>query len=162
MKLKNNTLNSYSDDDFSLVSWDEHYSTRILLIDNQHQELVRITNELFDACRAGNDKAVSAFKELIPHMVDYVKFHFKTEQDLMERINYPECKSHLVQHDELIRDILAAAKDFDDGKKFVPNRFSRTLKAWILSHVAVYDKAYALFALDQKRKGLLTDEQLEG
>ena len=162
MKIKNNSISTLYDDDFSLVTWDDNYSTGILLIDNQHMELIRLTNELFDACRGGNDKAESVFKEIIPHMVDYASFHFKTEQELMERIQYPDCKNHLLQHDELIRDILAAAKDFDEGKKFVPNRFSRTLKTWILGHVAVYDKAYALFAQDQKRKGLLPASQLEG
>jgi len=162
MKVKNNTINSLNDDDYSLVTWDDSFATGILLIDNQHMELVRITNELFNACLAGKDKAGSTFKEIMTHMVDYVRLHFSTEHELMERINYPDYKNHKTQHDMLIKQILEAADEFNKGNKFVPNFFVRTLKEWILSHVAVYDKDYALFVQDQKKKGLLTDAQIEG
>jgi len=161
MYVKNSSINSIPDKEYSLVSWDDSFATGILLIDNQHMELVRLTNELFDACRAGNDKAGSTFKETMSCMVDYVKFHFGTEQKLLERIQYPDYKHHKAQHDKLIKDILEAAKKFDEGKTFVPNHFVRTLKEWIFSHIAVYDKNYALYVHEQKRKGLLTDSQLE-
>ena len=162
MELKNELKNILLKKEYSLVSWDDSYATGILLIDNQHMELVRLTNELFDACRAGNTKAGSAFKDTMSCMVDYVRFHFSTEQELLERIHYPDYKLHKAQHEKLVKDILEAALKFSEGKSFVPNHFVRTLKEWVFGHIAVFDKNYALYVQDQKKKGLLTDSQLEG
>jgi len=95
-------------------------------------------------------------------MVEYVRFHFATEMKLLERVQFPECKSHKEQHDQLTVNILEAAKDHKDGKKFVPNNFVRTLKDWIFGHIGIYDQAYATYVREQKKKGLLTDQQING
>jgi hemerythrin len=139
------------------VSWDEKYSTGIPLIDNQHKELFSLTNELFKACRDRDDTLKGIFKDTMSRMVEYVRFHFGVEQELLQRINYPEYHEHKKQHDELIRDILDTVKDYGEGKKFVPNHFVRTLREWILSHIALTDKRYATYISIQKKNGLLTD-----
>jgi hemerythrin len=146
----------------SLVSWSDVYKTGIELIDNQHKELVNLTNELYKACLTGNDTLQTVFLEAMSRMVEYVKFHFSAEVEILERINFPESAEHKRQHNELIKKILETSKEHNEGKKFVPNAFVRTLKDWIVSHIAVYDKNYALFIASQKSKGLLTDAQITG
>jgi hemerythrin len=44
----------------------------------------------------------------------------------------------------------------------VPNHFVRTLRDWILSHIALTDKLYAAFIETQKKKGLLSDQEING
>ena len=146
-----------------IITWGEKYATGIGLIDEQHKELVNLTNKLYLACLSGGDKAVGVvFKEAMSRMVEYVRFHFSAEQTLLKQINYPDYKDHKQKHDTLIRDILDAAKEYDEGKKFVPHNFVRTLKDWVFGHIAVYDKQYSFFVIDQKRKGLLSDQQING
>ena len=148
-----------NEEDPHVVVWDEKYNTGIQLIDFQHKKLVDLIDELYHACFTGQS-AEAVFKETMSRMVDYVHFHFSAEQELLKRIGYPEYHEHKRQHDTLINDIFHAAKDYEEGKKFVPNAFVRTLKDWVLSHIAVYDKNFALYIAAQKRKGLLTDEEL--
>jgi hemerythrin len=62
----------------------------------------------------------------------------------------------------MVKDILEAAKDYNEGKKFVPNTFVRTLKDWVFGHIALSDKIYAAFVADQKRRGLLSERQING
>ena len=162
MQVKNKQLEELQNSEFTFITWDISYATGIPLIDSQHRELVNLTNQLYNACRGGNEKAGSAFKEAMSAMVEYVRFHFSTEQKLLERINYPDYKKHKMMHDTLIKDILEAAQNYHEGKKFVPNQFVRTLKEWVFGHIAVYDKNYSFYVHEQKRKGLLTDKQLEG
>jgi len=145
-----------------MVSWSDNYATGIELIDAQHKELVNLTNELFRACLTGREAVKAAFKEAMSRMVDYVNFHFTVEMELLARINYPGLAGHKKQHDELIKKILAASKSFDGGRKFVANKFVRTLKDWIFGHIAISDKKYADYVADQKSKGLLTDQMLGG
>ena len=145
-----------------LIVWDEKYAVGIKLIDNQHRQLVKLTNELHRDCIGRNTEIETVFREAMSRMVEYVRFHFSAEQQLLERIKFPGYIDHKKRHEALIKDILDAAKDFNEGRKFVPNNFVRTLRDWIFSHIAIYDKVYASFVADQKKKGLLTDKQING
>ena len=143
----------------NIVTWSEAYATGIKLIDDQHRELIDLTNKLYHSCRTKDDVAV--FRETMSSMVDYVRFHFGTELELLEQVNYPDLLNHKKQHESLIKSILDAVKDYGDGKKFVPNIFVRTLKDWIFSHIAVSDKLYAIYITDQKKKGFLNDDKID-
>ena len=145
-----------------LIVWEDKYATGIDAIDKQHKELINLTNELFYACLTGTEVVGAAFKEVLSRMVEYVTFHFNAELEILARIKYPQYTEHKTQHDGLIKKILIAAKDYEIGKKFVPNTFVRTLRDWIFGHIAYYDKIYAAYIADQKKKGLLSDRQING
>jgi hemerythrin len=149
-----------TNDDKDMVVWDEKYATGVDLIDLQHKELFLLTNELFRACLTGEKALKSVFTETMGRMVDYVRFHFSAEQELLHRIKYPEYQEHKKQHEKLIRDILEAVKAHHKGEKFVPNQFVRTMRDWILGHIALSDRQYVLYIADQKKKGLLSDKDI--
>ena len=146
-----------------IVVWDDKYATGIELIDNQHRQLVDLTNQLYFACFSGegDEELFTVFKDAMSRMVEYVRFHFGAELKLLDAINYPDYHNHKKMHEDLIRDILEAAQDYEEGKRFVPNNFVRTLKDWVFGHIAVYDKIYAAYVAEQKRKGVLTDKMLK-
>ena len=146
---------------FEIVQWEAKYATGIEIIDIQHKKLVDLTNELYRACLSRDASVEEMFKEAMGRMVEYVRYHFSEEQDLLQRINYPDYHDHKKQHDTLVMQILSAAKGYNEGKKFVPNNFVRTLKDWVFGHIAVSDKIYSGYVHEQKKKGLLTDEQLK-
>jgi len=145
-----------------MVIWEEKYAIGIHLIDSQHKELFSLTNELFHACMSEEDTLESVFKETMERMVAYVRFHFGAEQELLQRVNYPDYHEHVKQHETLIREILESVKEYNYGKKFVPNQFVRILRDWILSHIAHYDKLYAAYIAAQKKNGLLSDKEING
>jgi len=144
-----------------LVSWSDKYATGIELIDSQHHQLVDLTNELYRACLSGGDERLSVFKDAMSRMVEYVRFHFTAELKLLAAIKYPDYNNHKKMHNDLVEEILAASNKYDDGKKFIPNIFVRTLKDWVFGHIAVYDKIYAAYVAEQKRKGILTEKMLK-
>jgi hemerythrin len=154
--MKNNDNNP------DIVIWDDKYATGIQLIDNQHKELVSLTNELFHACVDGDEAIGDVFKETMRRMVEYVHFHFGAEQEMMQRVKYPEYPEHKKQHDAFVRSVLESVKDYNEGKKLVPNHFVRSLRDWILSHIALSDKLYVPFIVSQKKKGLITDKDING
>ncbi|MDR2535907.1 MAG: bacteriohemerythrin [Treponema sp.] len=137
------------------VSWEDRYAIGIQLVDEQHQELLKLTNSLYEACRQGDEKAREHFKDAIRTLVDYVKFHFTTEEQIMERINYPEFGIHKREHEAFVKKVLDGVKDFESGKTFVPNTFVRFLREWVLSHIAMSDKKYADYLLKCKKEGTL-------
>jgi len=151
-----------NEEEDDIVVWDEKYATGIHLIDSQHKELINITNELFHACMDREIIQEEVFKETMKKMVDYVRFHFGAEQELLLRVKYPGYPEHKKQHDTLVRQIIEAVKEYNEGKKMVANQFVRTLRDWILSHIALYDKQYSFYIATQLKNGSLTNKMITG
>ena len=163
MDIRTNQVNSLlRNENEDIVTWGESYATGIELIDNQHKELVNLTNFLYKACLIGNDAVDAAFKEALSKMVEYVRFHFTAELELLNRISFPGYKDHKKQHDTLILKILDASKNYGAGKKYVPYNLVMALKDWVFGHIAFNDKAFAFYVKEQRSKGLLTDKQIFG
>jgi hemerythrin len=146
-----------SDASIVLVEWDDKYSVGIPLIDEQHKELIRLTNDLYQGCLTGDDAAKEFFFRTIRGAMDYVKYHFSAEEKLLENVKYPELALHRKQHEDFVLRMVDDVKSYQDGRKFVPNNFVRYLKDWILSHIAIMDTKYARYILDLKKQGKLGD-----
>ena len=143
-----------------LISWDDKFSVGIEMIDKQHKHLLALTNQLYQACRVGGDERFTTFKDTMSRVVEYVRFHFKAEQELLQRVKYPDYAEHKKEHDKLIMQVIEFTKE--DNKRFVPNSFVRFLKDWIVGHIGHSDKMYAIYISDLKKKGLLSDKDIEG
>ncbi|MDR2479283.1 MAG: bacteriohemerythrin [Treponema sp.] len=137
-----------------LVEWVSRYATGIPLIDEQHKELINLTNKLFEACLKG-DQTAQTFKDTVRGVADYINYHFSAEEKMLEQINYPELPEHKKQHRLLAKQVLENIRLFEEGRKFIPNSFVRTMKDWILTHIAVVDKQYVKYIMNLKKKGTL-------
>jgi hemerythrin len=140
--------------DTNLVEWDDQYVVGIPLIDEQHKTLINMTNELYLGCLKGDAAAEAYFLKTIHKAVDYVRFHFSSEEKLLNRIGYPNFTAHKKEHEDFAREIIQQVEAFQAGKKFVPNVFVRFLRDWVLTHIAVSDKGYAKYLVDMKKQGL--------
>jgi hemerythrin len=98
------------------VEWQEHYSVGIPLIDDQHKELIKLTDNLYKACLEGNAVAGAYFKEVVHSTVDYIKFHFTAEERIMANVNYPDLAVHKKQHESFVKKVIEDAKRFEEGK----------------------------------------------
>jgi len=134
-----------SDKDF--IKWKDEYSVGISYIDDQHKKFLDMINKLVEACNQGEDVASKVFKMTIKDLFEYVKFHFKTEEDILIRYKYPEedYNLHKKEHEQFMIKVLEFVSDFENGKKYVPNQTTRFLKNWLLQHIIVIDKKYAIF-----------------
>jgi hemerythrin len=124
------------------VSWNDAYSVGFELIDNQHKELVLMTNTLFEGCKQGSTAADAAFMRAIRGAVEYAQTHFYTEEKYMKQVNYPELDSHAQEHKSFVATVIEAVKEFEEGKS-EPIALARFLKKWLLNHIAVSDKKYS-------------------
>ena len=128
-------------DDDSVV-WDDAFSVNFELIDNQHRELVRMTNTLFMGCKMGNTAADVVFMKTIRSAVEYAQTHFYTEEKFMTQADYPDFAVHKAEHEKFISTVINAVKEFEEGNS-EPLSLARFLKQWLLNHIAQSDKKYA-------------------
>jgi hemerythrin len=114
-----------------------------------------MTNDLYKGCLQGDDAARAYFMKAVHGMVDYVKYHFAAEEQILGNIKYPDLAEHKREHEGFVKKVFEEVKSFEQGKKFIPNVFVRYLKDWILTHIAVQDKKYAEYIINLKKRGVL-------
>ena len=138
-----------------IVKWQNSYSVGIKLIDEQHMKLIRLTNKLFNSCMLGNErtKFQSVFLSVVHELVDYVGYHFTTEERVMERINYPGYKMHKHEHTSFAKNVLKKVEEFNQNNINTSLSFVYYLRDWVLRHIAVSDKHLGAYLLDMKRRG---------
>jgi len=135
------------------ITWEARFSVGIPLMDLQHKQLIRLTNNLHDACREGSSSAQEAFGVAVREVVEYVKMHFSTEEKIMERVAYPDAAAHRCKHRDFVRQVLSEVSAFQSGRQFVPNRFTNFLRNWILEHIAETDKVMGAYVVKLAREG---------
>ncbi|MDR2393403.1 MAG: bacteriohemerythrin [Treponema sp.] len=141
----------------AFITWKNIYSVGIPKIDEQHQELVQLTADLYAACMQGTESGRLYFKRAVHDIVQYVSFHFSAEERLMERIEFPELAEHKKQHEHFVKKVLEDVKKFETGKGIVPNTFVRFLRDWILTHIAKEDQKYADYLKYAKKEESVAD-----
>lgn len=121
-----------------IITWKDAYKVGDAEIDAQHQELFRQVNTFMKATdKAGlTSGAMSLFK--------YTREHFKHEENLMRRINFPALESHLQQHNDLI------ARLSDISASIASDTLNMTdlgafLSDWLLGHIRIYDTKLATY-----------------
>ncbi len=131
------------------ITWSEIYSVNIEEIDKQHKQLIDIINKLFNAFSEGTAEAI--IPEIIEELTDYTQSHFKTEEELFVKYNYPDTKKHKDEHSEFINKVEIWTKNYNNNLSNIPYELMDYLKKWLLQHILKEDKAYSKF-LNEKIK----------
>ncbi|MCP4266458.1 MAG: hemerythrin family protein [Candidatus Brocadiaceae bacterium] len=135
-------------DNMPLINWNESMSVNIEGIDSQHKDLVGIINTLFDAMKAA--KGYDALEEVLNKLIDYVHYHFETEEAYFDRFEYPESQIHKDEHKYFTEQVNEFKKALAEGE-LTRNESDaplvvglwRLLKDWFVNHVLIFDKKYA-------------------
>ena len=140
-----------------IVTWHKSYSIGIKLIDEQHMKLIGLANKLFRSYMSGHErtKSDSILPIIINEIKDYVIYHFSTEERIMERINYSDCKKHKEEHIFFAKSIFHSLDEINHSKNNASLSLAYYLKDWIHQHVAISDKQLSICLAHMKKNGLL-------
>ncbi|HCY41150.1 MAG TPA: hypothetical protein DHV48_07320 [Prolixibacteraceae bacterium] len=120
--------------------WEQKYSVGFRSIDDQHKEIFKLLNKLFDALNAG--QAVSATIQIIAELEKYAVMHFHKEQFFFKQFNYAETAVHIKEHQGFIEKIASMKSDAKLGKLTSSFELINFLKTWISHHILVEDMKY--------------------
>ena len=123
--------------------------TGIEKIDNQHRKLISWANFI-----AFDDADTTAHKvtETLDNLQSYVVYHFRTEEEAMDRYDYDQLKKHKNQHTRLMNEVAelfsrAKGKDTDHGTL---TELQYMLADWIQLHIKEWDQPFAAFLKGKK------------
>ena len=121
--------------------WKEQYNLNIGEIDEQHRMLVAMIDRLHTAMAEGRGKSVLG--DIITELYNYTKFHFITEERLMDEYNYPGLAEHRQEHKELISKVLAMMERQEKNTLGLSSDLSIMLQEWLNNHILDTDKQYS-------------------
>jgi hemerythrin len=124
----------------NLIQWNESFSVNNLLIDNQHRNLFKLTNNLILNSNAKvNSEIIS---ETLHDLILYAKTHFKDEEELLKKHHYPKFSEHKTMHENFIYEIAMFCEDVVNRKTTVAEDMINYLVNWIFNHTCKDDQDY--------------------
>ena len=126
-----------------LFTWNDSYSVKVSLCDQQHKKLFEIINQLADAMRTGQGK--QAVSRTVGDLLQYTRTHFQEEEALLRNANYPHLEAHEEQHRKFVADIEALDKQTREGRVANSIQVLNLLRDWLINHILKTDKAYSDF-----------------
>ncbi|MDE2369345.1 MAG: hemerythrin family protein [Burkholderiales bacterium] len=126
----------------ALITWGPILTVGHKEIDEQHQKLVALVNQLNDAMHAGQGK--EALQRVLAELVRYTQYHFGTEERLMAANKYPLSAEHKAEHVKFVADVGAFKKKFDAGNATLSVEIMNFLRDWLGKHILQTDKKLAL------------------
>jgi hemerythrin len=126
-----------------LITWSSTFSVGIKIIDDQLKGLLNLVNDLFNHVTGNEAEEQAYFAKVIQQAVQYVKVHFMTEEKIMIHTKFPGYAEHKKAHDAFVLAVVDNVKNFRSAsKKLALMDFTKFLKEWILTHIAIMDKQY--------------------
>jgi hemerythrin-like metal-binding protein len=134
----------------ALFEWTSQLSVGIESIDREHRGLVEMINELHDSMLAG--QADSRLKSVLDRLIAYTKTHFRAEEQLFAKHNYPAAAEHRKEHELLTMNVLELQAGLGAGRTRVTIETMRFLRDWLVSHIRKQDMAYKPFLASKNVK----------
>lgn len=125
------------------IKWDSTFSVSVAEMDQQHQKLIALVNELDDAMRQGKGKEVVS--KVIGGLVTYTRTHFGAEERLLTQHGYPELDVQKKEHEDFVAKAAQFQADYNSGRMGLSIQIMNFLSNWLQHHIKVLDKKYGPF-----------------
>ena len=121
--------------------WGSEHDVGVPVLNEQHQRLVALVNQLYESAGAGlGDRELA---EVLDELVAYAHVHFTAEEHLLAQSAYPELTAHRAEHEAFFHRVLALRADAGAGKLLVSMDLMKFLREWLKDHLLSSDKRYA-------------------
>jgi hemerythrin len=127
--------------------WIEKYSVGVKEIDLQHQHFFEIANKIIES--TGQENISTG--ELLPkikELADYSDYHFKAEEDIFKKYNYPDASDHIDGHDSYrkkMKQFIVETEMVGADVKNISLEIAEFAGSWLINHIMVVDQKYIGF-----------------
>jgi diguanylate cyclase (GGDEF)-like protein/PAS domain S-box-containing protein/hemerythrin-like metal-binding protein len=123
--------------------WKDNFCSGNQLIDTQHQELFRISNDLLDAIESLRPNCVIA--EIVTHLLDEITKHFCDEETILKSVNFPGRKLHAEEHTRLYEKGLELARMLHSDAPPLGDIFKFLVYEVVFQHMNLKDREFFPF-----------------
>ena len=134
------TLTSIVGKGENLIEGSPDLLTSIDEIDEQHDRIISLINQLYEAFV--QEKSKKEIKELLKNMTDFTSYHFSTEERYFKQFGYENTIYHTQEHKLFIDKISDFRKAYQAGKNFDTAEIMLFMKQWIENHFGETDHEF--------------------
>jgi hemerythrin len=122
-------------------TWTAEMSVGIEVLDDDHRKLVDLINDLHDGIVAGH--GTERLGRVLDGLVSYTRTHFEHEEELFEKIGFPDAAEHIEEHRALTKMVDDVRERYNKGQfDALTLEMMEFLKNWLREHVLGSDKKY--------------------
>ncbi len=127
------------------IEWTEKELVEVEVIDNQHLELVNLINNLHPQL---GKLSLKEKNEYANQLVELLRGHFDTEENLMKCSHFPGYISHKLEHDRFYNKVLKISGLTKSGEPSITLDLLTTLKTWLINHLEINDRKCANYFIE--------------
>lgn len=125
-----------------IIAWRDQMSLDYPPLDDEHKAFLNVIN---DAAMDLSRRELGNMETTFEACYDYVRNHFSAEEDIMERVNFPDTMAHIQAHQQFIKNIAEFRQAYEAaetrGKKLdLAQKTVGFLSVWFVGHVISRDK----------------------
>ncbi|MDA8432629.1 MAG: bacteriohemerythrin [Nitrospiraceae bacterium] len=128
------------------IQWTADLAVGFSVIDAQHREFVERVNALFSSIALGEGRKETLRAMKFLH--EYAVHHFATEEQIMERHEYPRLAAHKAEHAAFLRNLLSLRKEVSSEEDISSAHVvmvNAKVVDWIVGHIITSDKRFGDF-----------------
>ncbi len=126
----------------AFLNWNNGFVIGVQAMDVEHQEIVRLMNELHSHHEVGASRAVVSGS--LDALVAYTVKHFEDEEAYMRRVKFSGYQVHRITHQHLLSKLGEFKSAYDSGSSDLDAKFFQFLKLWLSAHILRIDMKYAI------------------
>lgn len=133
------------------IVWDPSLEIGVEPIDSQHRELFRRIDRLLEASAART--TATEVGAMLEFLASYVREHFRTEEELMARLEYPGAAEHRAEHVGFAAELENLRREYaaEGGTALLVVRVTSRATQWLREHIYRADRELGKFAADRRR-----------
>lgn len=126
------------------IAWQDYLTVGVPEMDEEHRQFIARVNELNRAIVEAKDKAT--VRQAMDLMLADAALHFRHEEELLAKWNYPESAAHTAKHVALTAQFERVLKEFEEAEfSFVWAVKGLRLKQLLVAHLLKEDLKYQDF-----------------
>lgn len=123
--------------------WARDLETGNTMIDTQHKQLIQAINNLLEACAKGQGR--TQIDETLKFLNNYITSHFKDEEALQQKYQYPDYINHRQYHEGFKKVVKEIIREYEkEGATIVlVGKVNKNIGEWLINHIKREDKKVA-------------------
>ncbi len=124
-----------------LIQWNHELRFGVPIIDDEHETLIGLLNDLYDAMERGIGQ--ERVKDVFAEVMRYADLHFQHEESLFSTTAYPHKEAHIHEHSRMMQVLMDIRETLNEGRnELAQNALSRMLVDWLIKHTQDMDAGY--------------------
>ncbi|WP_018248714.1 bacteriohemerythrin [Orenia marismortui] len=124
------------------TKWNRKYEVGVEKIDTQHQGIFEKANYLLEAYK--NQNGEGEIKEVLDFLVDYIDKHFRDEEEIQRKYNYPDYENHKRIHhnfEKAVQDVIDNYNETMNTSSLM--KLNKMVTGWLIEHIKREDQKLA-------------------